>query len=261
MPRNIFGAAGDWETYSTPSSDLRVKLAFLGLYSLVEKSLSALGSNNRSEYDFSGSRNDLAGAYAREWSSKNGSSECTANARNSNGGAMSISLDSAMKTVFDWSFDPYQCPELRWGITGSSTCNSDGNKLEMYTKQAKLRWNTNKDANANTDYNFGNNSSKPTTDFSPLLSGGAVTSDETPTEPPAAVTFPKACRVQSPDGTANARQGPGTNYAVVKTLNNGASVRATEADDGWYSTAFRLGGVDFGEGNPAWIHSSLLQCN
>jgi hypothetical protein len=77
--------------------------------------------------------------------------------------------------------------------------------------------------------------------------------------------------VQASDGSANVRSGPGSNNAVVirkdngekLVLGNGASVKATSANGGWYSIELRLGGVDYGEakGIPAWVSSTLLSCS
>jgi hypothetical protein len=169
LPPNIFGAEGDWESYSTPSGDLRSKMGYSELYSLVKQSISAIAANNRADYDFAGTANDLAKAYMSAWNEYNAKPTCVANARNSKGGAMPITLQTALKTTFDWSFDPYHCEELRWGQTGTATCNSGADKIDIYNKEAKLRWNTVKNSAVTTDYEYGNNSTKPATDFMPII--------------------------------------------------------------------------------------------
>jgi hypothetical protein len=169
LPRNIFQAAGDWEHYSTPSSDMRSKMSFMDLYAHVKNSLAAVAAGNNSVYEFSGTARDLAAAYQAKWNASKTSAECTAQAKNSLGAPMPINIENAMINAFDWSFDPYHCPELRWGLQGTKTCITDAAKLEIYAKEAKLRWNTRKDSEVPTGFDFGNNSAKPVTNFLPLL--------------------------------------------------------------------------------------------
>jgi hypothetical protein len=260
LPPNIFGAAGPWEEYSTPSSDLRSKLGYLALYDLVKGSLAEVASGGSPNYLFSGSAADLAKAYAAAWNSSKVKDSCIIRPLGSSGNPMLVDLEVAVKSVFDWSFDPYHCPELRWGF--ASACRDDAAKADIYDREAKLRWNTVKDPSAKTDFNYGNNSSRPTTDFLPILQ--SYLSGGTPS------AFPRSCKVESGDGSANVRSGPQSSAAIVTrkdngqplVLSTGASVRAVAQSGNWYSVELRLGGVDYGDakGVPAWIHSSLLKC-
>jgi hypothetical protein len=169
LPHNIFGAEGEWENFSTPSSDMRTKMATTALYELVNKSITAIAANNTADYDFKGSAADLAKAYLAIWNQQKVKPECIAMARNSAGQPMPINLDAAVKSSYEWSFDPYHCPELRWGIVGSPTCAADAQKLDVYQKEAKLRWNTTKDPAAATTFEWGNNTSRPSSDIMLIL--------------------------------------------------------------------------------------------
>lgn len=170
LPRNIFQAENPWEKYSSPGSDMRSKMAFTALHSYVQNTLNAYQAGQIAPYSFSGTAAALAKAYMAAWTSIKAKPECTAKAKNSVGGAMPIGIEDAMINAYEWSFDPYHCPELRWGRQNASTCITDAQKNDIYKKEAKLRWNTLKDSEANTGFDFGNNSSRPVSNFLPLLS-------------------------------------------------------------------------------------------
>jgi hypothetical protein len=172
LPPNIYGAEGPWERHSTPGgADMRAKLAYMSLYQLVSNSLSQVAANNRTEYAFAGSASDLAKTYLALWNQSKTQPQCMASAKNSAGQPIVITIESGLKSIFDWSFDPYHCPELRWGFVGTPTCPNDPVKQDIYQKEAKLRWNTNKDPSPTTitNYEFGNFNSRPPSDFMPIL--------------------------------------------------------------------------------------------
>jgi hypothetical protein len=171
IPLNIFQAKNEeWETYSTPGGDMRIRSGFIGLRKLVSESLAATSTKDTTKYRYNGSPNDLGKAFFASWNEFKASSRCIHNPLNSAGKGFTITLESAVKSVFDWSFDPYHCPELRWGQIGSATCPADAAKQSMFVKETKLRWNTQKpDAAESTSFEFGNNASRPETDILPLL--------------------------------------------------------------------------------------------
>jgi hypothetical protein len=169
LPRNIFQAADPWEKYSTPSADMRAKMGFQALHALVRDSLAAAAAQNTALYSFQGTAADLAKAYMAKWNLLKSSPECTATSVNSAGAPLKISVEQAMQNAFDWSFDPYHCPELRWGFQGTKTCITDAAKLDIYAKEAKLRWNTVKNSEVQTGFDYGNNSARPDTNFLPIL--------------------------------------------------------------------------------------------
>ena len=67
LPYNIYGTDGDWETYSTPSRDARLKTAFKELRDTVERFVT-LQARGDSKIVYSGSNlaRDLLAAYTQE---------------------------------------------------------------------------------------------------------------------------------------------------------------------------------------------------
>ena len=52
-----------------------------------------------------------------------------------------MSFEEARKRLFEFSFDPYQCPERRWGAHGDElgTCGDDEVKRRWYDAERRLR--------------------------------------------------------------------------------------------------------------------------
>lgn len=128
LPFNIYGTNGDWELYSTPSRDARLKASVRE----IAEGLLALPPD-------SALRPQLLAAW-REESAREG---CSFRYTNSVGAAVTLSLDAVLDRLFDLSFDPYHCPELRWGAAPRSpelaTCPDNPEKLGWYRAERRLR--------------------------------------------------------------------------------------------------------------------------
>ena len=82
LPDNIYGTSGDWEVYSTPSRDARLRTAFKELRDEVARFLElAAVRSNRLAYTGSDIRRDLREVYTRE------ANACTFSYTRSNGSA------------------------------------------------------------------------------------------------------------------------------------------------------------------------------
>ena len=137
LPMNIYGTSGEWETYSTPSRDARLKTSFRELRQNVEQfiDLQKLGSP-RIDYKGANLVADLRSAYAQAAKS------CVITYSRSDGSPVKIDFDEITKRLFALSFDPYQCVELRWGAYETSelvTCTDDSVKRNWYTAEQGLR--------------------------------------------------------------------------------------------------------------------------
>jgi hypothetical protein len=66
---------------------------------------------------------------------------CHVTYRNSRSDPVTLTMDEVMQRLFDLSFDPYACPERRWGARGPEleTCAEDPGKAAWYQAQAPLR--------------------------------------------------------------------------------------------------------------------------
>lgn len=127
LPSNIYGTDGDWELYSTPSRDARLKAAARELRELL-------------------SRPDLDAqrpALHLVWRATLAAPHCQFTYRNSAGTEVPLGLETVLARLFRLSFDPYHCPELRWGAPLDSpefaTCRDDAAKLGWYAAEARLR--------------------------------------------------------------------------------------------------------------------------
>ncbi len=135
LPYNIYGTDGEWEEYSTPSRDARLKTSFKELYDNVQQWLEmAAQGSNRIIYNGTNLKMDLKTAFEGMVAS------CSLKYENSNGERVRFSLNDVAGNLWKLSFSPYHCPELRWGGIGplASSCSS-GDKVKWYKAQAKLR--------------------------------------------------------------------------------------------------------------------------
>ncbi|NJO23693.1 MAG: hypothetical protein HC868_13175 [Sphingomonadales bacterium] len=137
LPDNIYGTSGDWEVYSTPSRDARLKTAFKELRDEVARflELSAVKSAHIA-YRGDDIRRDLLEAYTRE------ASACTVSYTRSDGTQKRLSFADVTRRLHLLSFDPYHCVERRWGANDKeelATCTDGPNKAEWYAAEQRLR--------------------------------------------------------------------------------------------------------------------------
>lgn len=136
LPGNIFGASGEWENFSSPSRDIRLKIQYQSMMQKVYDYYQKIGvPNSNMEYRGTDLRNDLLLAY------KTASRKCKLSYTNSAGAAVPLSLESVNTRLYKMSFSPYHCAERRWGADGSEakTCTDDSVKTRWYQAQQFLR--------------------------------------------------------------------------------------------------------------------------
>lgn len=142
LPRNIYGTSGEWEDFSSPSRDARLKTSFLEVRQRMEKMVKMYQERDpRIDYQGTNLAEDLRAAYNRS------ASACTVEYTRSNGSKMKLSYDEVVRRLFAFSFDPYHCIELRWGASTReelSTCEqgdsrASADKLEWYSAEQRLR--------------------------------------------------------------------------------------------------------------------------
>jgi len=137
LPPNIYGTEGDWETYSTPSRDARLKTAFKELRDTVERFVTMYETGDK-HLTYAGSDlvGDLIATYQRDTAS------CRVDYTRSDGSRIGFTYEDARKRLFAMSFDPYQCVELRWGAADAAelaTCRDDAQKRAWYAAEQNLR--------------------------------------------------------------------------------------------------------------------------
>jgi hypothetical protein len=137
LPVNIYGTSGEWEEYSTPSRDARFKTSFKELRDKVEKIFIAYQKGDP-QIDYSGAniKADMLAAYNQV------SQACKINYKKSNGALVTLNLENIRQRLFALSFDPYHCPELRWGASSEQelqSCKDDATKREWFKREVWLR--------------------------------------------------------------------------------------------------------------------------
>ncbi|HVU21199.1 MAG TPA: hypothetical protein VHE09_10740 [Rhizomicrobium sp.] len=134
LPLNIYGTDGDWEMYSTPSRDARLKTSFKYLRDTAQRFVEmAMRHDLHLAYDGSDIAGDLLRAYDRA------TRFCRITYTNSDGSRATLNYEDARQRLFAMSFDPYQCIEHRWGDANAATCNDGANKRAWYDAEQSLR--------------------------------------------------------------------------------------------------------------------------
>lgn len=137
LPLNIYGAAGDWESYSTPGSDLRIRQQAVGLITDAKSYITKMKTRDpHFVYNGSNLKEDLIKIYNQV------NASCVVSYTNSQGQPVNMGLSTALKRLTKMSFDPYMCAEKRWGATSNAeakTCANDTEKAEWYSLQQFLR--------------------------------------------------------------------------------------------------------------------------
>lgn len=149
LPENIYGTYGDWERYATPSRDARLKTQAVELRQLAEDLVTRQKAGDVSVNYPAG---DLAAALLDIYDRS--ASSCRLNYKRTDGTTVKLTMHHAMDRLFDLSFDPYHCPERRWGATGKelATCPDGRDKEEWYEAQRFLRYDPDRTYDVRTDF-------------------------------------------------------------------------------------------------------------
>jgi hypothetical protein len=137
LPDNIYGSDDEeWEEYSTPSRDARIKTAFAQFYKDLEEMIRLWANRDpRIVYDGYALQKDLRETYQAQ------SQACTITYLNSAKRPVAMTFDDMMHRLFKMSFDPFHCIELRWGADGAerNSCPDQKVKLKWYDAEQRLR--------------------------------------------------------------------------------------------------------------------------
>ena len=149
LPPNIYGTYGTWEEYSTPSRDARLKVAFIELRRRVERLVNDYRNGvSRVAYDGDDLAGDLIDVFETE------RAQCVFSYWRTDGSRVGLDLAHVMYRLWDLSFDPYHCPERRWGAMGAelATCSDDQTKTAWYNAQRFLRFQAERTYNIRMDF-------------------------------------------------------------------------------------------------------------
>jgi hypothetical protein len=137
LPDNIYGTDGDWESFSSPSRDARLKTAFKELRDAAERFVRmSRAKDPKLQYKGSDLTADLIAVYDRH------AQQCSITYTRSDGSAVALPYEELRKRLFALSFDPYQCVERRWGASRAdelATCPETTLKAAWYDAEQPLR--------------------------------------------------------------------------------------------------------------------------
>jgi len=137
LPPNIYGTDGDWETYSTPSRDARLKTAFKEVRDNVGRFMALyLANDPRLKYKGANLAVDMLTIYDKA------AAQCVLAYARGDGSKVPLSYEDARRRLFAMSFDPYHCVERRWGATDPkelATCRDGSAKQAWYAAEQNLR--------------------------------------------------------------------------------------------------------------------------
>jgi hypothetical protein len=136
LPPNIYGTDGDWETYSTPSRDARLKTAFKNLRDMAQRFVT-MGRARDPRLAWRGG--NLAAELLTAYDAA--AARCSLSYLRSDGQLVRFGYEEARQRLFRISFDPYQCVERRWGAVGeeAASCRDGAVKRAWYEAEQKLR--------------------------------------------------------------------------------------------------------------------------
>lgn len=153
LPKNIYGTDGDWENYSSPSRDARLKASVREGRDLIVKMIEGYRNSDPSiQYDGVDLITDMRDAY--EESTK----ACVISVKKTNGSTANLDLHTLLGSIYKLSFDPYHCAELRWGLTDAESlrsCGQSRDKLDWYNAEQGLRNRIDRDYSMKMDYSLG----------------------------------------------------------------------------------------------------------
>jgi hypothetical protein len=113
IPENIYEAEGDWENFSTPARDIRLRLSFLGVAEEARRYVQLMREQPKSMRVAVESPEAL-GRKLLEIKERL-FEDLAVPYRMSSGEEISITLAEIERRLFRLSFDPNHPPELRWG--------------------------------------------------------------------------------------------------------------------------------------------------
>jgi hypothetical protein len=154
LPNNIYGTDSmEWEIYSTPSRDARLKTAFKALRDDIDHLTKLYNErDSRIAYDGIDLKSDLQKSYDQS------AFACTVSYVNSGGKRTVLTFDEARKRLFKMSFDPYHCIERRWGATARdelASCPDNHTKQRWYEAEQRLRNQIDRTYDARMDFTVG----------------------------------------------------------------------------------------------------------
>ena len=137
LPQNIYQADGDWENYSTPGRDFRLRSNFYDIVKAMKGYYDRIKAHdNLIDYSGTNFKADLIAI------AKSSAETCKISYKNSAGRTVTFNLLEGLMRVNRLSFDPYFCIEKRMGASTPqelATCQDDATKDRWYKAENFIR--------------------------------------------------------------------------------------------------------------------------
>jgi len=152
LPQNIYGSDGDWEIYSSPSRDARLKTAFKELRDTVQRFVAMYQAGDpKLVYAGQNLVADLIATYDRQ------ARACQIVYTRTDRTQIVLTYEEARRRLFAMSFDPHHCIELRWGASDAreqSSCPDNSKKRAWYAAEQRLRNQLERTYDASMDFDL-----------------------------------------------------------------------------------------------------------
>ena len=152
LPENIYGTDGDWEIFSSPSRDARLKASIREGKNFITKMISGFEKADPIvQYNGVDIVGDLTNTYNES------TKKCVLPIQKTNGTGVSLDLNNLIENVYKLSFDPFHCVELRWGLIDQDSlrsCAQSREKLDWYNSEQGLRNRIDRDYSMKMDYSL-----------------------------------------------------------------------------------------------------------
>jgi hypothetical protein len=131
VPSNIYAASGDWQALSTPGRDQQLRASFRHIFGFVTQTATGATAHDTAV--------QLTGIWNQHQSA------CRFEYKTSNGAPVPFTLNDVQSRLFDLSFDPYHCTEMRWGafpdhVAEYATCNTQSDAhVKRFKDEKSLR--------------------------------------------------------------------------------------------------------------------------
>ena len=138
LPADIYSAKGDWETYSTPSRDGRVRQEIMNLPALMARQF-RFGIRNKYKVSFNGSPAQFQQLVLQRLA--NMDRTCVASYTKSDGTKVSMNFSDMVRRAPLMSFDINDCAEKRWGAQGAElrSCRDGDPSNAWYNAEQVMR--------------------------------------------------------------------------------------------------------------------------
>lgn len=140
LPDNVFSTSGEWEAFSTPSRDGRLRYAAADLPRVAIMKYKQ-GVNRMYRFTFDGNAQDFQRSLLSRIALLD--STCKITYTKSNGARQTLNFSEMVRRLPLMSFDPYHCPERRWGASGQELASCvDGDRGGRWYQLEQVMRNT-----------------------------------------------------------------------------------------------------------------------